>query len=107
MSKRIGTNTNSNTETTITTHSVGSGARVDIVPALADGDPPHITISVANKGNRVLWVGKIAAAGSDLVSVPISPGESKVIVSNSDIYRGAISAIFESGGTRDVVTEVM
>ena len=65
-------------------------------------------ILVTNDGSQPLWVRKRSAASdNDKDGRRISPGQTKAIVSNSEIFTGEISAIFDSGGFKDVMVEII
>lgn len=103
MSKNTGKNTNENDEASQTIIPVDGTTAVTLVPALADDAKPHSNVTVTNDGNKSLWVRFYPAAQDDILTGErIAPGESRVIIENSEVYRGEISAIFHSGGLNNV-----
>ena len=108
MTKEIGKNINTTDESTSTTISVGSVTAVALVLALTSSDGKHIKVSVTNNGNTKLNVRLRSAASDNLKDGQwVSPGETETIIEQGDIYTGEISAIFNSGGLRDVSVVVL
>ena len=104
--KRIGKNTNETGEAVTNVVSVDSTTTATLLPALVFTDRPYMEVNVTNDGNKALWVKKQAASvDNDKKGVRVIPGETAPIIKQGEVYRGEISAIFDSGGSRDVIVE--
>lgn len=109
MAKRIGKVSNVTDDSTHTTVSVGSSVAVTLL--IADPDAllsQEMEVLITNNGNKPLWVRRRAASTDNIKDGRrISPGESRAVVNQGDLFVGEISAIFDSGGARDVMVETI
>ena len=104
--KVIGKNINVTDTANSVVVSVGSGSAVTLLAAQLPADENYIEVIVTNNGNRALWVRRRpAAADNNLDGRRMPPGETVRLITDSDLYTGEISAIFESGPAKDVIVE--
>ncbi len=105
MAKTIGKNINTtDTANVLSPISVDSTTSVTLLAAQVEGDDERIKVIVTNNGNKTLWVKPQAAAiDNDKKGERVAPGESRLILEQGDNYSDEISAIFDSGGAKDVI----
>jgi hypothetical protein len=83
---------------------IGSITAVTVKPA-TDLEQPHQEFMVHNAGNQTLWLRKYAAiVDNTKKGEPILPGEKKTF-SLPNMVTSEWSAIFSTGGGRDVYTQ--
>lgn len=111
MSKVIGTNFNMSGDAQITTAVVGNFTTT-ILPSsnnIGTDDPPSrlpfTTVTISNIGNRPVYIKlQPAATDNDVKGIYISRGDTRTIMSNSNVYTGEISARTQSGMTFLTIT---
>lgn len=102
MAKKLGTNVNvSDAATTPAAISIDSTTAVDLVTSRMLNDP-ILRLSVYNSGNQILWIRFYPASTDNLKKGErILPGTDRIFeLPNMTLTN--ISAIFNSGGARNV-----
>jgi len=107
MTKKIGTNLNSSTDSDEFKVLVNSTTAVQLIPEVLGAEPDHVSVEVYNESQFPLWVRKRAAfVDNEKTGIQVGPNETKDIVKNSAVYRGEYSAILDSGPDKQIFVVV-
>jgi len=108
VNKTTGKNTTKSDTSTVTVVQVGSLGAKTLVAADDFKSSQRTEVTVTNNGVSALWIKEqeFSVDSDKTGKYRLSPGETRQIVGNGEIYTGEISAIFESGTEKPVVVEV-
>ena len=106
MAVLIGKNTDSSDSATLSNGiAINSSTSTLILAALATDAQPHIKIIITNDSNKDVWIKfQPASTDNDKKGFLLYSNTTTVLLEDSGIYRGEISAIADSGSATIFMT---